>query len=84
MVARKRTTFKPRIDLLRSLTADALKARFQFNQEGIDFITNFICDFIDPPTTRNYSFQAHVKVMVTLRYFLTGRLQLFSEGNFGH
>lgn len=83
MAERRKRTFKPRVDPLRSMSAAELQARFRFNQEGIDFITNLICDFIEPPTNRNYSIPAHVQVMVTLRYFATGRMQLCSGDNFG-
>ncbi|XP_061184638.1 putative nuclease HARBI1 [Saccostrea echinata] len=82
-VARKKRTFKPRLDPLSTLTAAELQARFRFTHEGIEFITDLIRDDITPSTGRNYSVPAHVQVMVTLRYFATGKMQLCSGDNFG-
>lgn len=71
MAEKRKRTFKPRVDLLRSMTAAELQVRFWFNQDGIGFIANLVCDFNGPPTNINYSVPAHVQVMVTLRYFAT-------------
>lgn len=83
MAEKRKRTFKPRVDLLRSMTAAELQVRFWFNQDGIGFIANLVCDFNGPPTNINYSVPAHVQVMVTLRYFATVRKQPCSGDNFG-
>ncbi|XP_056004148.1 putative nuclease HARBI1 [Ostrea edulis] len=65
------------------MTAAELQHRFRFDQEGIEFITDLIQNDIMPLTNRNHSVPAIVQVMVALRYYATGKMQLCSGDNFG-
>lgn len=83
MAERKRRTFKPRVDPVRSMSAAELQARFRFDNEGIQFITDLISNDIMPLTNRNHSVPPNVQVMVALRYYATGKMQLCSGDSFG-
>lgn len=83
LIPRKKRTFQPRLDPFETLSAAELQARFRFNNEGIEFITNLIADDISPRTGRNHSIPVHIQVMIALRYFATGKMQLCSGDHFG-
>ena len=70
-----RKTFKPREDPSITFSVAKQQARFRFNQDGIELTTDFNRIDIMPSTGRNNSVSAHVQVMVTVKYYATGKMQ---------
>ena len=69
-----RKSFKPREEPSITLSAAKHQARFRSNQDGIELTTDFNRIDIMPSTGRNNRVSAHVQVMVTVRYYATGKM----------
>lgn len=79
---RRERHFRDRFDPLQNFDALELYRRFRFDRDGILFITDIVKDDISPATARNHSLPPHLQVMIALRYYATGKMQLCSGDNF--
>ncbi|XP_062602602.1 putative nuclease HARBI1 [Saccostrea cucullata] len=80
---RQRRVFKPRLDPFTEYNAVGLITRYRFDRQGIEHIGTLIDDFVSPATSRNCSIPTNLQVMIALRYFATGKMQLCNGDDFG-
>ncbi|XP_071104771.1 putative nuclease HARBI1 [Haliotis cracherodii] len=76
---RRNRIFRARKDVLNDLTDYELIERYRLNRAGINFVTNQL----QSPTKRNMSLDAELKVIITLRYLATGKIQLCNGDDLG-
>ena len=69
-----RKSFKPREEPSITLSAAKHQAWFRSNQDGIELTTDFNRIDIMPSTGRTNRVSAHVQVMVSVRYYATGKM----------
>ena len=79
----QRPNFSPRKDPLEMYDDRELIRRYRMDRAGILFVTDLIRDVITSPTSRNKSISAEMKVILTLRYLATGKMQLCTSDDFG-
>lgn len=60
-----------------------LVKRYRLDREGIMVVTDFVRDTITPPTARNKAITAEMKVLTTLRYLATGKMQQCNGDDMG-
>ena len=75
--------FRPRKDALNDLTNEELIRRYRLDREGILFVTDLVRDAISPHTARNKAIPPELKVITTLRYLATGKMQQCSSDDLG-
>ncbi|XP_062602463.1 putative nuclease HARBI1 [Saccostrea cucullata] len=80
---RQHRVFKPRLDPFTEYNALGLITRYRFDRQGIEYIGTLIDDFVSPATSRNCSIPTNLQVMIALRYFATGKMQLCNGDDFG-
>ena len=69
--------------MLREYSDSELLERYQFDRAGIMFITDLVKEEIQSGTMRNRAISPLLKVVVTLRYLATGRMQLCGGDDLG-
>ncbi|KAG0726515.1 putative nuclease HARBI1 [Chionoecetes opilio] len=82
-VRRRGRIFRARRDVLAEYSDRQLLERYRFDRAGIEFITDLVKDRIQSGTRRNHAISALLKVVVTLRYLATGRMQLCGGDDLG-
>lgn len=58
--------------------------RYQLDREGIRFATNVVRAALESDTRRSNPLTPEIKVIITLRYLATGKLQLCSNDDLAH
>ncbi|XP_069109344.1 putative nuclease HARBI1 [Argopecten irradians] len=79
---RRERIFRDRFDPLQNYDGFELYQRFRFDREGILFINDIVKDYIAPATGRNHSLPSFLQVLLALRFYATGKMQLCSGDNF--
>ena len=80
---RRGRLFRLRKDVLNDMTDEELVKRYRLDREGIIFVTNLVRETLARPTTRNKALTPEMKVIVTLRYLASGKMQLCSGDDLG-
>ena len=75
---RRRRVYSERKDILNIYNDAVLVKRYRLDRAGILLVTDFVRDAITPPTGRSEAIPAELKVITTLRYLATGKMQLCS------
>lgn len=78
-----RRNSRPRRDVLGELSDAELMKRYRFDREGILFVTDLVRDALQPPTNRNVPITPEMKVLMTLRYLATGKMQQCNSDDLG-
>ncbi|KAK3886785.1 hypothetical protein Pcinc_009105 [Petrolisthes cinctipes] len=78
-----RRNFRARRDILEELSDAELLKRYRFDREGIMFITDLVRDELQSPTNRNVPITPEMKVLMTLRYLATGKMQQCNSDDLG-
>lgn len=60
-----------------------LVKRYRLDRGGILLVTDFVRGAITPPTNRSNAISAEMKVLTTLRYLATGKMQLCNGDDMG-
>ena len=80
---RRRRVYSERKDILNIYNDAVLVKRYRLDRAGILLVTDFVRDAITPPTGRSEAIPAELKVITTLRYLITGKMQLCSGDDIG-
>ncbi|KAK3871987.1 hypothetical protein Pcinc_014581 [Petrolisthes cinctipes] len=81
--ARRRRLYRERKDILNLYDDSELVKRYRLDRGGIILITDFVRDAITSPTNRSNAISAEMKVLTTLRYLATGKMQLCNGDDMG-
>lgn len=80
---RRPRNYRERKDLVNMYDDFELIKRFRLDRAGIMLVTDMVRDSISPPTNRSKSISAELKVLATLRYLATGKMQLCNGDDLG-
>ena len=80
---RQPRTFRERRDVLQELSDSELIRRYRLDSAGILFVTDLIRETLQSPTARNSALTPEMKVIITLRYLATGKMQQCSSDDLG-
>ena len=80
---RRRRVYRERKDILNIHSDAELVKRYRLDRFGILLVTDFLRATITPPTSRSHAIPAELKVITTLRYLATGKMQLCSGDDIG-
>ena len=79
----QRRHFRERRDILHELSDAELIKRYRLDHEGILYVTNLVRGRLVSPTNRNSPFTPEIKVITTLRYLATGKMQQCNSDDLG-
>jgi hypothetical protein len=82
-MAAVRRNFRERKDILAQYNDEQLIERFRLDSAGIDFIVNLIGHEIASSSLRNHAVTPLLKVLFTLRFLATGKMQLCNGDDMG-
>lgn len=82
-MAVNRRNFKERKDCLREYSNAELIKRFRLDMNGIQFVENIIGNEIRAGSLRNHALTSTQKLLLTLRYLATGKMQLCNGDDMG-
>ncbi|KAK4294822.1 hypothetical protein Pmani_032580 [Petrolisthes manimaculis] len=71
-------TFRPRRNVLDELGDTKLIKRYRLDRAGIFFVTEMLRGALVSPTSRSMAISPEIKVVITLRYLATGKMQLYN------
>ena len=80
---RRPRVFRERRDILNDFSGAELIKRYRLDREGIMFVTDLVRDAIWSPTARNKAISPELKVIATLRYLATGKMQQCNSDDLG-
>lgn len=83
MHIRRPRHFRDRKDVLNDLSDAELIKRYRLDRAGIMFVTELVRERISSQTNRNRPVTPETKVLITLRYLATGKMQLCSGDDLG-
>lgn len=72
-----------RRDILQTLNDSELIKRYGLERAGIMFVVDLIRDALTSPTHRHNAISPEMKVITTLRYLATGKMQQCSSDDLG-
>ncbi|XP_050707771.1 putative nuclease HARBI1 isoform X3 [Eriocheir sinensis] len=72
-----------RRDVLNELSDAELIRRYRFDKEGILYVTNLVREALSSDTKRRNPLTPEMKVIITLRYLATGKMQMCSSDDLG-
>ncbi|XP_050710334.1 putative nuclease HARBI1 [Eriocheir sinensis] len=75
--------YLPRKDVFEALDDAELLRRYRLDRAGILFVTDLVRRTLESPTMRNNPYSAELKVLITLRYLATVKMQQCSSDDFG-
>ncbi|KAG0718500.1 putative nuclease HARBI1 [Chionoecetes opilio] len=75
--------YRQRRDVFNDLSDAELIRRYRLDREGILFVTNLVRAALESDTMRNNPLTPELKVIITLRYLATGKMQLCSSDDLG-
>ena len=81
--ARRPRVFRERKNGLQMYTDEELLSRYRMDRDTITMLDDLIRDQITPPTARNRSLNSVKKLLITLRYLATGKMQLCEADSMG-
>ncbi|XP_045125367.1 putative nuclease HARBI1 [Portunus trituberculatus] len=77
-----RNLFRRR-NFLQELSDAELIKRYRLDRDGILFVTNLVRDVLSSNTRRRNPLTPKMKVILTLRYLVTSRIQMYSRDDLG-
>ncbi|KAK3865839.1 hypothetical protein Pcinc_028583 [Petrolisthes cinctipes] len=80
---RQPRVFRERRDVLNELSDNELIKRYILDREGIVFVTDLVRPVLLRPTVSNKALTPEQKVLITLRYIATGKMQLCNGDDIG-
>ncbi|KAK3887936.1 hypothetical protein Pcinc_007986 [Petrolisthes cinctipes] len=80
---RRVRTFRPRRNVLDELGDTELIKRYRLDRAGIIFVTEMLRGALESPTSRTMAISPEMKVVITLRYLATGKMQLCNGDDLG-
>jgi len=80
---RQLRNFRARRDVLQELSDEELVKRYRLDRAGILFVTDLVRPILQCETRRNHALTAEMKVIITLRFLATGKMQLCSSDDLG-
>ena len=75
--------YRDRRDVLNEYDDTELVKRYRLDRAGIIFVTNLVRERLRRPTLRNKALSPELKVVITLRYLVTGKMQLCIADDLG-
>lgn len=78
-----RRRFRERTDYLGSFSQSELIDRFRLDSGGIEFVESLVRDDISSGSHRNMALSSVQKVLITLRFLATGKMQLCNGDDMG-
>ena len=72
-------TFRPRKNALEMYTDADLLKRYRLDRAGIEFVTDLVRRELRDPLGKRHSLTPEMKVILTLRYLASGKMQLCSN-----
>ena len=82
-VVDQRRQFKERKDCLQMYRNSELIERFRLDYDGIMFVDSLVRDRVSNGTNRNHGLSSVHKLLITLRYLATGKMQLCNGDDMG-
>ena len=82
-VVEHRRNFKERQDCLQMYSNSELIERFRLDYDGIAFVDSLVRDRVFNVTNRNHGLSSVHKLLKTLRYSATGKMQLYNGDEMG-
>lgn len=83
VIMRQPRQFSERRDVLNDLSDAELIKRYRLDRAGIVFVTDLVRPVLLRPTGRNKALTPEQKVIITLRYLATGKMQLCNGDDLG-
>ncbi len=80
---RRLRTFQERKNVLELYDDRELIKRYRLDHQGILFVTDLVRNSITPQTIRNNALTAELKVIMTLRFLATGKMQQCTSDDLG-
>ncbi|KAK3886761.1 hypothetical protein Pcinc_009081 [Petrolisthes cinctipes] len=80
---RQPRVFRERNDVLNELSDNELIKRYRLDREGIIFVTDLVRPVLLRPTVANKALTPEQKVIITLRYVATAKMQLCNGDDLG-
>lgn len=80
---RRPRNFSARKDVLNELSDAELIKRYRLDRAGILFVTDLVRENLTSRTARNQALTPELKVIITLRFLATGKMQLCSSDDLG-
>lgn len=74
--ARSVRNFRPRKNVLDELDDSEPITRYRLDKEGIMFVTDILRGAMESPTRRSTFISSQMKVLITLHFLATGKMQL--------
>ena len=82
-IGRRVRTYREQKDVLNTLTDSELITRYRLDRAGIVYVTDLVRRDLESPTERSHALTAELKVVITLRYLATGKMQQCSSDDLG-
>ncbi|XP_050686985.1 putative nuclease HARBI1 [Eriocheir sinensis] len=76
-------TFQERRDVLNTLSDAELLKRYRLDRAGVLFVTDLVRGALQSPTSRSFALTPEMKVIITLRYLATGKMQMCNSDDLG-
>lgn len=80
---RRPREFHERRDVLHDLSDEELIKRYRLDRAGIVFVTDLVRQELSSPTVTNRALTPEMKIIITLRYLATGKMQLCNADDLG-
>ena len=80
---RQLKNYKPRRDVLGTLTDSELVTQYRLDRAGILYVTDLVRGALESPTGRSGALSPEMKILITLRYLATGKMQLCNSDDLG-
>ena len=75
--------YQPRKDVLNMLSDAELVRRYRLDRAGVLYVTDLVRGALQSPTSRSQALTPEMKVLITLRYLATGKMQLCNSDDLG-
>ncbi|KAK3868984.1 hypothetical protein Pcinc_025667 [Petrolisthes cinctipes] len=75
--------YRPRRNVLEELDDTDLIKRYRLDREGIEFVTDMLRGALESATSRSMAISPELKVIITLNYLATGKMQQCSGDDLG-
>ena len=75
--------YKPRRDVLGALTDSELVTQYRLDRAGILYVTVLVRGALESQTGRSGAITPEMKILITLRYLATGKMQLCNSDDLG-
>ena len=78
-----RRNFRVRSDVLNEYSGSEPLRKFRLDREGMKYVTDLVREALQSPTQRYMPLTPEKKVLLTLRYLATGKMQLCNSDDLG-